>query len=70
MCYIPTLNGKLASRAPNDSTPEVPVTCCIEPSANAAAADTGLPFPCALLLLFHLDIDKEKMWVGVCVPAR
>jgi hypothetical protein len=43
--------------------------CSIHPTANAAAADTGLPFPCALLVLFHLDVDEGKMWVSACLPG-
>ena len=71
-CFTATDNGGKASSAavPGYGTLEVALTCPVGKSANAAAAETGLPFPCALLLLFHLDADQGRMWVSACLPGK
>ena len=69
-CLIGTDHRGKGSWTGGLCTVKVDVTCPIETKANAAPADTGLPFPCAPLLLFHLDVDEGRMWVSACLPGR
>ena len=72
LCSVPTTNsaGTVSSSDNESYCTVLPVRCSTVPSTNIAAAYTGLPFPCALLLLFHLDADQGRMWVSACLPGR
>ena len=72
LCSVPTTNsaGTVSSSDNERYCTVLRLRCQIEASANTAPADTGLPFPCALLLLFHLDADQGRMWVAACMPGR